>query len=94
MTNPQTKAIPPEVRISRLRAAHANLVAEHRRQGDRLEQFENFLRDLIAGLESEGVSSIGDIYADVGCWTPEHAGRLIGYLQIRDNLLKALKGEA
>ena len=94
MTNPETKAPSPEVKLSRLRTAHANLIAEHRRQGDRLERVENLLRDLTAGLEAEGVFSISDIYADVGGWSEGTAGRLIGYLQTRDELLKALKEEA
>lgn len=94
MTNPETKAASPEVKLARLRTAHANLIAEHRRQGERLERVENLLRDLTAGLEAEGVFSIADIYADVGNWGPEQAGRLIGYLQTRDQMLKALKGES
>ena len=94
MTNPQTRAASPEVKLARLRTAHANLIAEHRRQGERLERVENFLRDLTAGLEAEGVFSIDDIYDDVGSWSPEQAGRLIGYLQNRDELAKALKEEA
>lgn len=94
MTTPQTKVASPEAKLARLRTAHANLIAEHRRQDDRLERVENLLRDLTARLESEGVFSIGDIYDDVGSWGPEQAGRLIGYLQTRDKLTKALKGEA
>ena len=94
MTTPQTRATSPEAKLARLRGAYSNLVAEHRRQGDRLERVEDFLRDLTAGLEAEGVFSIDDIYDDVGSWSPEQAGRLIGYLQNRDELAKALKEEA
>lgn len=90
----ETKIVSPEVKLSRLRAAHASLIAEHRRQGERLERVEALARDLTATLKAEGVFSISDIYADVGSWGPEHVGRLIGYLQTRDDLLKALEGEA